>query len=1082
MIMKLQLQENGKTILFVLLCIVFLQVSFAINSQDGISRLSDNDLAYSESHVFSTDNQVNVTDQSPKLPEIASMAVNITGRVTDDDGQPLPGATIQIKGTTAGTVTDANGDYKLSVPDNNATLVFSYVGYVTQEIAVGNLTVIDVALSLSVAELGEVVVVGYGSVKKSDLTGSISSIRPAELTQLPTQRVDQALQGRTSGVYILNTDGSPGGNTMIRIRGLNSINGGNEPLIVIDGLQGGNINSLNPNDIASMEILKDASATAIYGSRGANGVILITTKLGQKGKPVIDASYNLGFQNLARKLPVMNAGDYADIVNKIRMTETSEGRTPTPIFTEEEVATYKREGGTDWQDVVYETGHIHNGNLAISGATDKLKYMVSGNYLNHQGILINSKYDRASLRANLAADVTDWVDFGLNYSYTKETYESPSFKEEVAFVSQVVNNAPRWAPTEPVYDPDGSYHVHDGDHGPNDTWNPLASAKEPLINHPTYRNNANLSLNFKPLKGLSLRISGGVQFTNDHYRDYYNHKTMSGINYNGYGNVNESAYEHYQNSNVLTYDRTFGGHHLTVTGVVEQIIQEGKGSTINGKDFLVDQLGYDNLGGARSISTSSWHNKRTLLSYLGRINYVLNDKYMATFSYRADASSVFGKDNKWGYFPSGSLAWRISEEEFLKNSALVNDLKLRASYGITGNQGINPYESLASLGSGYWYSYPWNGGSATNIGFGIAGIANPELKWESTRQTDIGFDASLFKGRLTATVDVYKKVTEDLLMPRELPGYVGVPSILDNIGSIENKGLEIMIGGDPFVGTVRWNTSFNFTINRNKVLDLGPDDRIGFGASTGGYSLNEDFMFLEVGESYGLMNGWKWLGHWRQDEDAEARSYGQLPGMDKYWDKDEDGDVDSDDRTTIGHAFPKYHWGWTNLISYKGLELSFLIIAYQGNDLFNTLRIRREVNYEGNDPSMMDYWTPENQDAKHAAYYDGKYVEDQHLANKYFFKSSNGSNATSQWVEDASFIRLKTITLAYSLDQKLLQKIGFQKARIYVSGTNLLTKTDYYGYDPEVSAFANRGDQVIGVDLSAYPPAKTYTIGVDFTF
>ncbi len=458
------------------------------------------------------------------------------------------------------------------------------------------------------------------------------------------------------------------------------------------------------------------------------------------------------------------------------------------------------------------------------------------------------------------------------------------------------------------------------------------------------------------------------------------------------------------------------------------------------------------------------------------------DKYLATISYRADGSSVFGKNNKWGYFPSGSLAWRISEEEFLKNSTLINDLKLRGSYGVTGNQGISPYQSLASLGSGIWYSYPWNGQGATDIGFGISGIANPELRWESTSQTDLGIDVSLFKGRLTSTIDVYRKVTEDLLMPRELPGYVGVSSVLDNIGSIENKGLEIMVGGDPLVGTVRWNTSFNFTMNRNEVLDLGPDDRIGFSSSTGGYSLNEDFMFLEVGESYGLMNGWKWLGYWGADEEAEARKYGQLPGMNKYWDKDGDYDVDSDDRTTIGHGYPKFTWGWTNQVIYKNVELSFLFIGYHGNDLFNTLRIRREVNYEGNDPKMLDYWTPDNQDATHEALYDGKYVEDQNLVNTYYIYNSNGSNATSEWVEDASFIRLKSLMLAYSFDQKLLKKIGFQKARVYVSATNLFTITDYTGYDPEVAAFANWGDAVIGVDLSAYPPAKTYTFGVEMTF
>jgi TonB-linked SusC/RagA family outer membrane protein len=1090
MIMKLTLSEKSKAMLFALLSIVFMDVSLFVNGQAAPPDPLDDNLMISQPLVSQTDNIISFDNPGLTTSNLhsvsnvsAALDIIVSGRVTDSDGVPLAGTTIQVKGTTTGAIADANGNFRLTVPDD-ATLVFSFVGYETQEIAVAGQAVINVTLVQTVAELGEVVVVGYGSVRKSDLTGSISSIKPAELLSLPTQRVDQALQGRTSGVYILNTDGSPGGNTIIRIRGLNSINGGNEPLVVVDGLQGGMgmINSLNPNDISSMEILKDASATAIYGSRGANGVILITTKLGQKGKPVIDASYNMGFQNLSRKLPVMSAADYAKTINRFRMLDTGEGNIPVPIFTEAQIADWEKNGGTDWQDVVYETGHIHNGNLSISGATDRLKYMVSGGYLNHQGILINSKYDRASLRANLSAEVTKWVDFDLNYAYIRETYKSPSFKDEVAFVSQVVNNAPRWAPTEPVYDADGNYHKHHGEYGPSDTWNPLASAKEPIIIHPQYRNNANLALNFKPLQGLSLRISGGANIINDFYRDYYNAKTMQGLNYNGYGNVKESVFEHYQNSNILTYDKTFGSHHITFTGVVEQIFEEGKGHSIEAKEFLVDQLNIDNLGGASSTSSSSWHDKRSLLSYMGRINYALKDRYLATISYRADGSSVFGKDNKWGYFPSGSIAWRVSEEGFLKDVSFLNDLKLRASYGVTGNEGISPYESLARLGSGYWWSYPYNGRSTTDIGFGIAGLANPELKWESTKQTDIGLDLSLFKGRLTSTIDVYKKVTEDLLMPRELPGYVGVESVLDNVGSIENKGLEIQIGGDPFVGDFRWNTSFNFTINNNKVLNLGPDDRIGFGASTGGYSLNEDFMFLEVGEGYGLMNGWKYLGLWQADEEAEARSYGQLPGWKKYWDKDNDGDVDSDDRTTIGHAFPKYQWGWTNLLTYKGVELSFLIICYHGNDLFNTLRIRRETTWEGNDPVMMDEWSTENQDGKYPAQYDGAWVDEQHLVSKYFFQSSNGSSATSEWVEDASFIRLKTLTLAYSFDQSLLKKIGFQKARVYVSGTNLWTKTDYKGYDPEVSAFANWGDAVLGVDLSAYPPAKTYTIGVDFTF
>jgi TonB-linked SusC/RagA family outer membrane protein len=910
---------------------------------------------------------------------------------------------------------------------------------------VGSQTQFDIVLVEDVSKLEEIVVTGYGFQKRSDLTGAITSIPSQEIVELPLARTDQALQGRTSGVYVLNSDGSPGGETLIRIRGLNSINGGNQPLIVIDGLQGGDLTSLNPRDIESLEILKDASATAIYGSRGANGVILVTTKLGKKGKPVIDASVNVGVQNLIRELPMMTAAEFATQLNAYRMTDTGGGNVPQPEFTDAEIAQYEREGGTNWQDVIYETGVIQNYQLSVSGATDALRYMVSTNYLDHKGILKGSAYDRISLRANVYADISKVVDFGLNWAFTKETYKSPDFRGDVAFVAMAVNVAPRWAPTEPVYDEDGNYHRHNPNYAANDTWNPLASSVEPVMDRPTYRNNINLFLNFNIAKGLSLKITGGGLLTNAEQRDYYNTKTMSGFEHNGEAQLSESTYERWQNSNILTYDNTFGAkHHLTFVGVLEQIYDRGHGTWTIGRNFIVDQLGFNNMGGAQQLQMSSWSNERSLLSYLGRINYGYADRYLATFTYRADASSVFGADHKWGYFPSGSVAWRISEENFLKGSSTVTQLKLRASWGKTGNQAIGPYQSLARLYSspGDWGpDYPYNGTSPTNTGFGIGGLANPDLKWETTTQTNIGLDLAMFNGRLTSTIDVYKKVTDDLLMPRELPGYIGVSSIVDNIGSIENKGLEILIGGDPIVGKFRWNTSVNVTLNRNKVLDLGTDERLTYGASFGGYSLGE-FMILEVGQPYGTMRGWEFLGIWGTDEEEEARSYGRLPGDEHFLDADNDGDVDEDDRVIIGNGYPDVIWGWSNRLTFKNWDLSFLFMGMQGVDLFNTLRIRRDSFWEGTSPNLLKAWTPENQD---------------------------------------TFIRLKVITLAYSFDKSLLSKIGFTKIRLYATGTNLWTISDYTGYDPEVANFT-ADDATIGVDLSVYPPARTYTFGIDLTF
>lgn len=537
---------------------------------------------------------------------VAVQQQRVTGTITDaSSGEPLVGVNIVVEGTTTGTMTDINGKFTIEVPNRNSVLAISYIGYIAQRINVGGRAVIDVSMESDLKALEEVVVTGYGTVRKSDLTGSVSSIKTEQILQLPTQRVDQAIQGRATGVFILNTDGSPGGNTMIRIRGSNSINGGNDPLIIVDGLQGANINQLNPNDIASMEILKDASATAIYGSRGANGVILITTKLGKQGKPVIDGSYSVGIQNLAKKLPVMNAYDFARYNNFQNSFNTASGQTPKQYFTAADIEYYKTHS-TDWQDEIYNTGIMQNGNLAISGATERLKYMVSTGYLDHKGILLNSSYNRLSLRANLAADITEWVDFGMNYLYTYEKYKSPPFEANL-FTS--VNDAPRWAPTEPVYDENGNYWKHRPGYGAYDTWNPVATALETKIDNPTYQNNVNLFLNFKPLKGLSLKIMGGGTFTTSYNLRYENTKTRNGFAMNGVGNITDNFRNIYQNTNILTYDKTVGVHHITFTGVAEEIFNTSSGSSMRGQNFLVDQLGTDNMDGAKSVSVDSWASK-----------------------------------------------------------------------------------------------------------------------------------------------------------------------------------------------------------------------------------------------------------------------------------------------------------------------------------------------------------------------------------------------------------------------------------------------------------------------------------------
>lgn len=1014
----------------------------------------------------------------------------ITGKVTGSDGTALPGANIVVKGTTVGTVTDVDGTYRLTIPPGAEVLVFTYVGYVTREVPVGDLTEINVVLEMESKELDEIVVIGYGTQRKRDVTGAISSVKGDDLVLLPMQRADQALQGRASGVYVLNTAGAPGALTTIRIRGFNSINGGNNALIVVDGLQGVNLNSINPNDIESIEILKDASATAIYGSRGANGVILITTKSGKKGKPSVDYSYSYGSQTIRHKLELMNAADYARTRNAYRATQNANG-TPPPIFTDEQIAEFERNGGTDWQDEIYRTAPIQNHQLNISGGSDNVSYMVSGGILDHQGILINSAFKRYTLRANVNAEISKKFSVGINWSGIKESGNSPPYGGGTAlsFLGQAVNIAPRWAPTVPVYDSLGNYSRHPQGYGAYDTWNPVAAAKEPKISNNTIRNYVAAYFDYRIIEGLTLRVSGGATIENIFNKSYYNSKTWEGKPVGGkvgYATIDNAFSTYYQNSNILTYDKKFGDHHLTIVAVGEQQYEKYQSSGLVASKFTVDQTGVDDLGGAEQInSKQSYTSERVINSYLGRINYSLAEKYLATVSYRADGSSVFGKNNKWGYFPSVSLAWRLSEESFVKNLDLFSNLKLRGSWGITGNQAISPYQTLSKMESGF--NYPFSGGESTDLGFRIANAPNPNLKWESTEQTNVGIDIGMFKGRLVASVDYYMKKTKDLLLTRTLPGYTGYcypggsswPGMIDNVGSVQNKGFEISIGGDPLIGAVKWNTNFNISANRNKVLDLGEYTKLEFRTTYGGYGLKSGFMQLRVGEPFGQMYGYGYKGTWKESEREQAARYGQLPGDPHYVDVNDDGKINSADVMVIGNSMPDFIFGWNNRIAYRNFELTFLIQGSYGNDIFNQSRIRLEAPYEGTSIKMLDRWTPENQDTDVPAFIDAVTRMNAGLTSTVSLGGDAGR--LQRWVEDGSYVRVKNITLSYAIPQSVTEKIGINRLRAYVTATNWITFTKYTGYDPEVSAY-NSNDAQIGVDLSNYPTAKTITFGVDVTF
>jgi TonB-linked SusC/RagA family outer membrane protein len=854
---------------------------------------------------------------------------------------------------------------------------------------------------------------------------------------------------------------------------------------VIDGLQGGDIESLNPNDIESIEILKDASATAIYGSQGANGVLLITTKRGKKGTPVISYSYSLSYQKLRKKLNLMNAADFAKSINDFRASQDQPGDvviTPTPIFTDEQISSFERNGGTDWQDEIYRTAPMQSHQLSVSGGTDNVQYLVSGGYLDQEGILINSAFQRFTLRTNVNVDINKWLTFGLSWAGIKEKGSTPPFGEGTADVDalgQAVSLAPRWGATIPVYDELGNYSKHPSNFGEPGMANPVASAKEVFVENNNMRNNLNAFLEFKPLKGLSIRITGGAITRNSNNYRYMNTDTFTGFQKSGLAQSSNGIYTRLQNSNIITYTRQTGIHNFTITAVAEQQVETDKNTSIDANGFSVDDNSVWDLGGAATRFAASYNRKRIINSYLARVNYSLSEKYLLTASYRADGSSVFGANNKWGYFPSVSAAWRASEETFLKDLDLFSDFKVRASWGITGNQSISPYASLSQILSGA--NYPYNGNDATDIGFSIVRAANPNLKWESTTQTDVGLDLGLFNGRLTASFDYYVKTTKDLLLSRQLPTMTGFSSIVDNIGSTENKGVEIALGGDPLVGDFRWNTGFNISFNNNKVLKLADENKLPFRTTTGagyGISNNAPLMYLKAGEPFGQMTGRITLGTWSEDERDEAAAFGQLPGDIKYQDINNDGVINNADLTVIGNAIPDFIYGWSNRFSYKNFELIVLIQGVQGNDLFNIGRIRLERPGEGTSTNLLNRWTPDNQNTDVPAFISQSERKAAALPSG---KISVGDTRVSRWVEDGSYMRVKNVTLAYNLPTSLVSNIGISRLRAYLTGTNLFTVTDYTGYDPEISSF-NSNDASLGIDFGSYPTSKTFTVGVDITF
>lgn len=970
----------------------------------------------------------------------------ITGNVTSgEDGTGLPGVNVVVKGTTDGTVSDVEGNYTLGVPNNEAILVFSSVGYVQQEVLVGDQTIINITLAQDVTALEEIVVVGYGTMKKSDVTGSLASVSSDDFEVQPITRMDQALQGRAAGVAVTQTSGAPGAGMKIRIRGANSIGGNNNPLYVVDGLVVGDINAINVNDIASMEVLKDASATAIYGSRGANGVVLITTKSGTKGAAKVEFETFYGVSTVAQKLPVMSPAEFAEGVNFAEGNE---------LYSPEDIARLEAGGGEDWQGRLFRDAPFANMQLSISGGSDAVDYYISGNLYNADGTIIDQNYKRYSLRANVNAKLSKKIKVGLNAYLSREEETGPRANLATGLT---------WDPTTPAFDEDGNYNSVPLIPGVgNGQINPLIGPENNVRENWYKQVIANGYFDWEIIDNLVLNISGGVESLNRAQNSY----TSLLVNNTGNARVNHRDLSRYQNTNRLTYTiDNIPNHRLQIDAIHEQQLTQISFVEATATNFFSDQTSYKNLGLGQVQRTDNYPStSESLQSFLGRINYALYDRYLFTVSYRADGSSKFPND-KWSYFPSASFAWRVSEESFLAGSGLIDDLKLRASYGQTGSQAIQPLATLSAPIIDPGVNYPYTGEAAT-IGVAPSNrLANPDLTWETTTQTNIGFDLGLLDSRLTLSMDFYQKNTTDLLLDRVLPSYVGPTVVAQNIGEVENKGFDINLGM-IIVDNDNWHVSSTLTVSKNKnnVLALVNDDEP---MELGNIYYNNTFPVnptrVEVGLPISSFRGYVFEGVYQLGEEDEAALYGKVPGQAKYKDVNGDTLISSDDIVTVGDGNPDFTWGWNWNVGWKKLDLSFILVGSHGNDIYNFQRMK-----------MMGLGASQFH-AVHADY-KNRWTED----NSSDIPSGRDGTEflSSQFIEDGSFVSLKYVTLGYNFE---FDNSFVRGLRLYASAENLFIITDYSGFDPESTASGN-SDVDLGIDYNAYPINRSYTLGLKLTF
>lgn len=995
----------------------------------------------------------------------------ISGQITSpSDPEGLPGVNILVKGTTTGTVTDIDGKYSITVPNDQAVLVFSMIGFEAREEIVGTRSVINIELQEDVSALEEVVVVGYGTVKKSDLTGSVAALKKEDFNPGVISSAEQLIAGKMPGVQVVQNSAEPGGGISVNIRGVGSINSGNSPLYVIDGLPFSNSNavtgvgdrfgaprtqrsplsSINPADIESIEVLKDASATAIYGARGANGVILITTRNGKRGKMSVNYDGYMGVQNVANKITMLSGREYYNVINQII---DEGGGSP-----QDRVADFTGEG-TDWLEEVYQpNAGIQSHNLSLSGGSESTNYMVSLNYFNQDGLVINSGFERYGLRLNLDHQASEKFKMGVNLSsnYSNDQFTPGGF--QLNEHAGVVFAAMHMDPTLPVKDENGDYVI--SSHINIDNPVALANGKRGIGN--TYRTFGTIYGEYQIIPSLSAKLNIGGDVSNQTREFYIDRTTLDGNAAGGIASQLQGTSSNYLVEGLLNYNKQIGENSFSaVAGVTTQKFITSRFSS-EARGFPSDATETYNLGlgnpALNVVSSSKVDN--VLLSYLGRVNYALKDKYLITASMRADGSSRFGENNKFGYFPSVAFGWKLAQEEFFQSLAnTFSTMKFRASWGKTGNQEIGNFQSISTFGTGPVVVYNDQQFTTTQP----ARIANPDLKWETTEQINFGIDYGIWDDRLYGSLDWYVKNTSDMLLSLPIPRSSGFSSQLTNIGGIKNSGWEFGLTSRNITkANFTWVSNLMLTTVKNEVTDLGGITRI----ITGSAGATSQIAIIEEGLPLESFYGYEVLGIWQENDDFDQTNDPVQPGDIKYRDVNGDGVVNADDRVVLGNSFPDLIWSFGNTFTFKGFELYAFLEGVQGAQMLNNglvdtyfpAGVRRNRYAE----PLLNRWTPENPSNEFPSFVR---------------TSAQGEKrVNSLTVEDASYLRLSTVRLSYRFPATLK---GINSLQVYVTGQNLFTITDYSGMDPAINP---NGSANFRIDWNAYPVSRTFTGGVSLTF